>query len=55
MRGSLLTLKWVLSRLRLQTDELIESDSKDKSLVDRKLNWVFWISINRVRLTILYD
>ena len=50
MRGSLLTQTWVLSKLRLQTDELIEST--EESLVDWKLNWVFWLSIIRVRLTV---
>ena len=52
MRGSLLTQTGVLSKLRLQTDELIEST--EESLVDWKLNWVFWHSIIRVRLKILY-
>ena len=46
MRDSLLTLTWVLSKLRLQTDELIESiRKKEKVLVGWKLNWVFWHSI----------
>ena len=50
MRGSLLTLTWMLSKFRLQTDELVESIL----LVDWKLNWVFWLSIIRVRLKVLY-
>ena len=44
----------VLSKLRLQTDEPTESTKKRRmSLVGWKLNWVFWLSIIRVRLTIL--
>ena len=35
-----------MSRLRLQTDEPAER----AMLVGWKLNWVFWTSINRVRL-----